>query len=203
MLYPQNGDRIVTIDSVTSLHPVYSRIHADVLPLCCLRHHSRQQGTIFCRHFRLLLGWTWVKNEMSIASGTIRQTQPSGWFTRASTGDVLGSSRLIHSTADRLINSEWSSTATGGTFDDSTAGTNTKGSKAGGVGPCRSLVASWIRGWIGYRQSQRSKHERICFMSLMSRKTSRKQALLRVDQNASRRNQRRLKCVGTGRPTWL
>ena len=24
MLYPQNGDRIVTIDSVTSLHPVYS-----------------------------------------------------------------------------------------------------------------------------------------------------------------------------------
>ena len=25
VLYPQNGDRIVTIDSVTSLHPVYSR----------------------------------------------------------------------------------------------------------------------------------------------------------------------------------
>jgi len=24
MLYPQNGDRFVTIDSVTSLHPVYS-----------------------------------------------------------------------------------------------------------------------------------------------------------------------------------
>ena len=24
MLYPQNGDRIVTIDSVTSLHPVYN-----------------------------------------------------------------------------------------------------------------------------------------------------------------------------------
>jgi len=23
VLYPQNGDRIVTIDSVTSLHPVY------------------------------------------------------------------------------------------------------------------------------------------------------------------------------------
>ena len=23
-LYPQNGDRIVTIDSVTSLHPMYS-----------------------------------------------------------------------------------------------------------------------------------------------------------------------------------
>jgi len=23
MLYPQNGDRIVTIDSVTSLHPMY------------------------------------------------------------------------------------------------------------------------------------------------------------------------------------
>jgi len=23
MLYPQNGDRIVAIDSVTSLHPVY------------------------------------------------------------------------------------------------------------------------------------------------------------------------------------
>jgi len=28
MLYPQNGDRIVTIDSVTSLHPVYFvRLH--------------------------------------------------------------------------------------------------------------------------------------------------------------------------------
>jgi len=25
MLYPQNGDRIVAIDSVTSLHPVYKR----------------------------------------------------------------------------------------------------------------------------------------------------------------------------------
>jgi len=25
MLYPQNGDRIVTIDSVTSLHPMYYR----------------------------------------------------------------------------------------------------------------------------------------------------------------------------------
>jgi len=25
MLYPQNGDRIVTIDSVTSLHPMYIR----------------------------------------------------------------------------------------------------------------------------------------------------------------------------------
>jgi len=25
MLYPQNGDRIVTIDSVTSLHPMYTR----------------------------------------------------------------------------------------------------------------------------------------------------------------------------------
>ena len=24
MLYPQNGDRILTIDSVTTLHPVYS-----------------------------------------------------------------------------------------------------------------------------------------------------------------------------------
>ena len=24
MLYPQNGDRIVAIDSVTSLHPMYS-----------------------------------------------------------------------------------------------------------------------------------------------------------------------------------
>jgi len=28
MLYPQNGDRIVTIDSVTSLHPMYfARLH--------------------------------------------------------------------------------------------------------------------------------------------------------------------------------
>ena len=27
MLYPQNGDSIVTIDSVTSLHPVYTVHH--------------------------------------------------------------------------------------------------------------------------------------------------------------------------------
>jgi len=26
VLYPQNGDRIVTIDSVTSVHPMYSAI---------------------------------------------------------------------------------------------------------------------------------------------------------------------------------
>ena len=24
MLYPQNGDRVVTIDSVTSVHPIYT-----------------------------------------------------------------------------------------------------------------------------------------------------------------------------------
>jgi len=33
VLYPQNGDRIVTTDSVTSLHPVYTivnnYVHAD------------------------------------------------------------------------------------------------------------------------------------------------------------------------------
>jgi len=27
VLYPQNGDRIVTTDSVTSLHPTYSILH--------------------------------------------------------------------------------------------------------------------------------------------------------------------------------
>jgi len=27
MLYPQNGDRIVAIDYVTSLHPMYIRVH--------------------------------------------------------------------------------------------------------------------------------------------------------------------------------
>ena len=30
MLYPQNGDRIVTIHSVTSRHPVYRRAGDDV-----------------------------------------------------------------------------------------------------------------------------------------------------------------------------
>ena len=28
MLYPQNGDRIVDIDSVTSLHPVYRPMYS-------------------------------------------------------------------------------------------------------------------------------------------------------------------------------
>ena len=39
MLYPQNGDRIITIDSVTSLHPVYplSSCHLASLALnCCV-----------------------------------------------------------------------------------------------------------------------------------------------------------------------
>jgi len=31
MLYPQNGDRIVAIDSVTSLNPMYSVVTAGVL----------------------------------------------------------------------------------------------------------------------------------------------------------------------------
>jgi len=30
VLYPQNGDRIVTIDSVTSLHPVYKIRYLDI-----------------------------------------------------------------------------------------------------------------------------------------------------------------------------
>jgi len=30
VLYPQNGDRIVTIDSVTLLHPVYSRFQFQI-----------------------------------------------------------------------------------------------------------------------------------------------------------------------------
>ena len=33
MSYPQNGDRIVTRDSVTSLHPVYRRV-AEGVPVC-------------------------------------------------------------------------------------------------------------------------------------------------------------------------
>ena len=33
MLYPQNGDRIVTIDSVTSLYPMYINVFAG-LRLC-------------------------------------------------------------------------------------------------------------------------------------------------------------------------
>jgi len=33
-LYPQNGERIVTIDSVTSIHPMY----------CTLSHGSRGTG---------------------------------------------------------------------------------------------------------------------------------------------------------------
>ena len=32
VLYPQNGDRIVTIDSVTSLHPMYT-----LLGVLCLQ----------------------------------------------------------------------------------------------------------------------------------------------------------------------
>jgi len=30
VLYPQNGDRIVTIDCVTSLHPIYNKAIVDV-----------------------------------------------------------------------------------------------------------------------------------------------------------------------------
>jgi len=34
MLYPQNGDRIVTRDSVTLLHPVYRRVAGGGVPVC-------------------------------------------------------------------------------------------------------------------------------------------------------------------------
>jgi len=47
MLYPQNGDRIVTIDSATSLHPVYkSKRCADCkLPVSALADfHKRSQS---------------------------------------------------------------------------------------------------------------------------------------------------------------
>ena len=33
MLYPQNGDRIVAIDYVTSFHPVYTHVHTESLPI--------------------------------------------------------------------------------------------------------------------------------------------------------------------------
>jgi len=35
VLYPQNGDRIVTIDSVTSLHPIYY-IYTNVQQTFCI-----------------------------------------------------------------------------------------------------------------------------------------------------------------------
>ena len=44
MFYPQNGDRIVTIDSVTSLHPMYSIRSIKLLnydETCLLVKHQR------------------------------------------------------------------------------------------------------------------------------------------------------------------
>ena len=54
MLNPQNGDRIVAVDSVTSLHPVYTLV-------CCTFHSAkfafsaltllvgRQEGHLACK----------------------------------------------------------------------------------------------------------------------------------------------------------
>jgi len=58
VLYPQNGDRIVTIDSVTSLHPVYSQTavhfsssaiyeHGFRLPRLP-RERGRSRGVVVC-----------------------------------------------------------------------------------------------------------------------------------------------------------
>jgi len=40
-LYPQNGERIVTIDSVTSLHPMYYYVRRNVSLLTARPSYSR------------------------------------------------------------------------------------------------------------------------------------------------------------------
>ena len=57
VLFPQNGDRIATIDSVMSLHPVYTRFettsilsrdtdHSDDLTVTELKLEARQSLTL-------------------------------------------------------------------------------------------------------------------------------------------------------------
>ena len=45
MLYPQNGDRIVTIDSVTSLHPMYMQQLTATVTSVCSASYVRWRGT--------------------------------------------------------------------------------------------------------------------------------------------------------------
>jgi len=47
VLYPQNGDRIVTIDYVTSLHPMYTN-RAMVLSMRRCQHVSRYLSDAYC-----------------------------------------------------------------------------------------------------------------------------------------------------------
>ena len=50
MLYPQNGDRILTIDSVTTLHPVYSPrfgIAYQFRPTTHARQYAGHPGAFF------------------------------------------------------------------------------------------------------------------------------------------------------------
>ena len=61
-LYPQNDDRIVTIDFMTSFHPVYS---AAELVEGRLRNASRIDVALIderprCSHFRLEMKWPQV-----------------------------------------------------------------------------------------------------------------------------------------------
>ena len=49
MLYPQNGDRIVTIDSVTSLQPTYLTVaytSCARAPVCHIADHYYASGTL-------------------------------------------------------------------------------------------------------------------------------------------------------------
>jgi len=57
VLYPQNGDRFVTIDSVTSLHPVYTLSYDErlkVLGIPTLQLRRLQFDLIYC--YKLIFG---------------------------------------------------------------------------------------------------------------------------------------------------
>jgi len=57
MLYPQNGDRIVTIDSVTLLHPMYRRITQLSLLSCAGWEMSTNKVRMMLPGWGVKTGW--------------------------------------------------------------------------------------------------------------------------------------------------
>jgi len=57
MLYPQNGDRIVTVDSVTSLQPMYTYVRGTDRAPAALVRSANQVATL-----------TRVTNELSVTT---------------------------------------------------------------------------------------------------------------------------------------
>ena len=63
MIYPQNGDRIVTIDSVTSIHPVYIRLLITMLHCALLSRQVLKLSHVL----KIICKWLFLLNVHDVA----------------------------------------------------------------------------------------------------------------------------------------